>query len=95
MSRIQAFFFRCGKPDELTEEVIVQARPVNGGGYCSSEGLSVVIRNSLLTQRVNRISDSFSLWKARRINRGGYASPFLKRRGDTWAEWRRLRRWAA
>ncbi|KAH7430055.1 hypothetical protein KP509_09G080600 [Ceratopteris richardii] len=40
-----------------------------------------VIRNSFLTQRVNLISDSFSLWKARRINRGGYATPFLKRRG--------------
>ncbi|KAH7430056.1 hypothetical protein KP509_09G080700 [Ceratopteris richardii] len=39
-----------------------------------------VIRNSFLTQRVNLISDSFSLWKARRINRGGYATPFLKRR---------------
>ncbi|KAH7430060.1 hypothetical protein KP509_09G081100 [Ceratopteris richardii] len=39
-----------------------------------------VIRNSFLTQRVNLISDSFSLWKARRVNRGGYATPFLKRR---------------
>ncbi|KAH7430058.1 hypothetical protein KP509_09G080900 [Ceratopteris richardii] len=41
-----------------------------------------VIRNSFLTQRVNLISDSFSLWNARRINRVIFRYPILEATGN-------------